>query len=185
MTGFELFKSYRNWTVRAEVGNMTVSQTNAIQKGIFVFDLYRNLPGGTAPKKTGSLNVWVYNLRLDLEYMKLVKKPDYVVRAKCADPEIKPGSKVRFTAELAHEAEDVSISLTTMGVPRLVKVNGAVKIQLKPADMTQKVWTAELEIKNIGIEKAVRRHQLFMKMDVLGGKLNEPVWVGLPYAVTP
>jgi|GEM_PF-506777 len=185
VTDFELFKGYRNWTIRTEIGNMIVSQVNAIQKGIFVFDLYQNLPGGTSPKNPGSLNVWIYNLRLDLEYMKLVKKPDYVVRAECADPEIKQGSMVKFTAELPEEAEDVSISLTTMGVPRPVKVNGAVKIQLKPTDKTQKVWTAEIEVKSIGIEKELRRHQLFMKMDVLGGGLNEPVWVGLPYAVAP
>ena len=185
ITDFELFKGYSNWTIRAEIGNMIASQVTAIQKGIFVFDLYQNLPGGTAPKKAGSFNVWVYNLRLDLEYMKLVKKPDYVVRAECADAEIKPGSKVRFTAELAEEAEDVSITLTTMGVPRPVRVNGTVKIQLQPADRTQKVWTAEIEVKKIGIAKAVRRHQLFMKMDVLGGNLTDPVWVGLPYAVAP
>ena len=117
--------------------------------------------------------------------MKLVKKPDYVVRAECADPEIKPGSKVRFTAELAEEAEDVSISLVTAGVPRPVQVNGKVKIQLKPTDKTQKIWTTEIEIKSIGLKKPCKRHQLFMKMDVLGGDLDEPVWVGLPYGIAP
>ena len=117
--------------------------------------------------------------------MKLVKNPDYVVRAEYADPEIKPGSKVKFTAELAEEAEDVSISLVTAGVPRPVQVNGKVKIQLKPTDKTQKIWTAEVEIKSLGVKKAFPRHKILMKMDVLGGDLDEPVWVGLPYAVTP
>ena len=114
-----------------------------------------------------------------------MKKPDYVVRAECADPEIKPGSKVKFTAELAEEAEDVSISLVTAGVPRPVQVNGKVKIQLKPTDKTQKIWTAEVEIKKIGIRKALPRHRIFMKMDVLGGDLDEPVWVGLPCSIAP
>jgi len=59
------------------------------------------------------------------------------------------------------------------------------KIQLKPTDKTQKIWTAEVEIKSIGIKKAVKRYGLFMKMDVLGGDLDEPVWVGLPYIVSP
>ena len=185
ITDFEMLKGYRNWTLRADLGPMAVSQVNSLQKGIFVFDLYQNLQEKEAAKKSGYLHFWVYNLRLDLEYLKLVKKPGYVVRAECADPEIKPGSKVKFTAELEKEAEDVSICLTTGGNPRPVKVNGAVKIQLKPMDKTQKIWTAEIEVKNIGIAKAVRRHQIFMKMDVLGGELDEPVWVGLPYAVEP
>ena len=89
------------------------------------------------------------------------------------------------TAELENEAEDVSISLITGGVPRTVKVNGAVKIQLKPTDKTQRVWSAEVEIKSIGIKKAMNRHGVFMKMDVLGGELDEPVWVGLPFKVHP
>ena len=44
---------------------------------------------------------------------------------------------------------------------------------------------AEIEIKNITLKKSCKRHQLFMRMDVLGGDLDEPVWGGLPYAVTP
>ena len=185
ITGFEMLKGYRNWTLRTDLGPMVVSQVNALQKGIFVFDLYQNLSEKEAAKKSGYLHFWVYNLRLDLEYLKLVKKPGYVVRAECADPEIKPGSMVKFTAELAEEAEDVSICLTTGGNPRPVKVNGAVKIQLKPVDKTQKVWTAEIEVKNLGIKKPLKRFQAFIKMDVLGGDLDEPVWVGLPYAVVP
>ena len=185
ITDFEMLKGYRNWTLRSELGSMTVSQVNALQKGIFVFDLYQNLPEKEAAKKAGYINVWCYNIRLDLEYLKIVKKPDYIVRAECADPEIKPGSKVKFTAELAEEAEDVSISLFTTGVPRPFKVNGAVKIQLKPTDKTQKVWTAEIEVKSIGIKKPLKRFQSFMKMDVLGGDLDEPVWVGLPCPVAP
>ena len=90
-----------------------------------------------------------------------------------------------MVAELAQEAEDVSISLVTTGAPRPVQVNGKVKIQLKPTDKTQKIWTAEIEIKKISLKKSCKRHQLFMKMDVLGGDLDEPVWVGLPCPVAP
>ena len=185
ITNFEMLKGYRNWTLRSELGPMTVSQVNALQKGIFVFDLYQNLPEKEAAKKAGYINIWCYNIRLDLEYLKIVKKPDYVVRAECADPEIKPGSKVKFTAELAEEAEDVSISLFTTGVPRPFKVNGAVKIQLKPTDTTQKVWTAEVEIRSLGLKKAQARHKTLIKLNVLGGELDEPVWVGLPYPIVP
>ena len=184
ITGLDLLKGYRNWTVAMDLGMQTFQDTTP-QKGIYVFDLYQNLPEKAAARKTSYLDFWVYNLRMDFEYIKLVKKPDYAVRAECADAEIKPGSKVKFRAELAKEAEDVSISMFSNGQPSPVKINGEIKIQLKPADKTQKVWTAEVEFKNIGLRKPCKRHKLFMKMDVLGGDLDEPVWVGLPFAVTP
>ena len=184
ITGIELLNGYRNWTMFMQNGFST-NQVTAPEKGIYVYDLYQNLPEKERARKITNLFVHLYHLRLDFEYMKLVKKPDYVVRAECAGPEIKPGSKVKFTAELEKEAEDVSITLMTTGHPHSVNVNGKMKIQLKPTDKTQKIWTAEIEIKSIGIKKAVKRYGLFMKMDVLGGDLDEPVWVGLPYKVLP
>ena len=122
---------------------------------------------------------------MDLDYLKLVKKPDYVVRTECVDPVIRPGSKVKFTAELKEEAEDVSISLIAGGQLRNIPINGAVRIPLKPIDREGKIWMAEVEIKSLGIQKTIPRHRSFMKMDVLGGELDEPVWVGLPYALEP
>ena len=184
ITGFDLLQGYRNWTFGVD-GLMLTSQVTAPQKGIYVFDLFRNASEKGAAQKAAYLQIWLYNLRMDLDYIKLVKKPAYAVRVECADPEIKPGSKVKFIAELEKEAEDVSVTLTTNGNPRPVQVNNTVKIQLKPTDKTQKIWTAEVEIKKIGIRKALPRHRIFMKMDVLGGDLDEPVWVGLPYAIAP
>lgn len=184
ITGLELLKGYCNWTLAIE-GMLMSSQVTSPQKGIYIYNLFQNLSKKAAARRTAYLNFYLYNLRLDLDYIKLVKKPDYVVRAECADPIIKPGSKVKFIAELEKEAEDVSVTLTTNGNPRPIKVNGTVKIQLKPTDKTQKIWTAEVEIKSIGIPKALPRHWIFMKMDVLGGDLDEPVWVGLPYPVMP
>jgi len=185
ITNIEMLNGYRNWTVLFN-GFFSCAQVTSPQKGIYIFDMYQNLPEKAFNMKAAYLNFTLYNLGLDFDYIKLVKKPDYVVRAECADTEIKPGSKVKFTAELVKEAEDVSITLTTAGQPRPVKLNGVLKIQLKPTDKTQKVWTTEIEVKSIGIAKALkRRHNLFMKMDVLGGDLDEPVWVGLPYPVAP
>lgn len=183
VTDCEIFPGYCSWTVQIGLGPMRVSQVKTPQKGIFVFDLYQNLSEKEAEKKNGYLTVWLNDLRLDLEYMKLVKKPDYVVHAECADPEIKPGSRVKFTAELAEMAEDVSITLVTTEAPRTIKVNGGTKIQLKPVDKAQKLWEAEVQIDSIDIKKPLSRFKCFMKMDVLGGALDEPVWVGLPYPV--
>ena len=183
---FEIFPGYCSWTV-GTTGRcpMSIGQVKSLQKGIFVFDLFQNLPEETDPKKGGTINLWLNNIRLDLGYIKLVKKPDYVVRAECSGPELKPGSKVKFTAELAEEAEDVSITLVSAGVPRAIKVNGGVKIQLKPVDNTLKIWAAEIEIEKLELKKPLKRFKSFMRMDVLGGALDEPVWVGLPYPVEP
>ena len=185
VTGLKVLAGFSSWAAVMPGIQFFSSQSTAPQKGIFVYDLYQNLPEELMETKSVYLHFYLTNLGLDFEFIKLVKKPDYVVRAECADPEIKPGSKVKFTAELAKEAEDVSITLITAGKPRPAKVNGALKIQLKPADKTQKIWTVEIEVKSIGLKKPVKRHQLFMKTDVLGGDLDEPVWVGLPYAVAP
>ena len=183
VTDFEVMPGYSSWTIRVGLGPMLVGQVKTPQKGIYVFDLYQNLSEKEAERNAGYLTLWLNNLRLDLESIKMVKKPGYVVRAECADPEIKPGSRVKFTAELEEAAEDVSITLVTTGVPRTIKVNGETKIQLKPADKAQKIWTAEVEIGSIDIKKSLSRFKCFMKMNVLGGALDEPVWVGLPYPI--
>jgi len=184
ITGFELLKGYRNWTVLMD-GLMSTSQANAPQTGVYVFDLFRNVPEKEAGRNAAYLQIYLYNLGMSLEYIKLVKKPAYNVRVECADPEIRPGSKVKFTAELENEAEDVSLSLSTNYVMTPVNVNGAGKIQLKPVDKTQKVWTAEVEIKSLDLKKAQPRHRTLIKLNVLGGELDEPVWIGVPYPVAP
>lgn len=185
VTGVKVLAGYSSWAATIPGMNFLAGQAVAPQKGIFVFDLYRDLPSEAAAKKTAYLHFYLTNLGLDLEYVKLVKKPDYAVRVECADPEIKPGSKVKFTAELTKEAEDVSLTLTMSGNPRPIRINGMQKIQLKPVDKTQKIWSAEVEIRSIDLKKARKRYGAFLKMDVLGGELDEPVWVGLPCPVAP
>ena len=71
-------------------------------------------------------------------------------------------------------------------------INGDILVQKAPACTIETLAKAvtelfgpETEIKTIGIKKAMNRHQLFMKMDVLGGDLDEPVWCSLPFEVIP
>ena len=184
ITGLEVLKGYCDWRFTVEK-MMTIVQTATPQKGIYVCDLFRNLPETESGRKAAYFYIYLHNLRMDLEYIELVKKPAVLVRAECADPEIKPGSKVKFIAELPNKAEEVSISLIDGRALRPVPVNDAAKIQLKPADETKTTWIAELELKSIGIQNTVSRHGLFMKMEVQGGNLNEPVWASLPYPAAP
>ena len=184
ISGLEMLQGYRNWTVNIN-GWLSSFQAATPQKGIYVYDLFQNLPEKETANLNRYLTFYLYNLKMDLEYLKIVKNPPYTVKAECAGKAIKPGSKVRLTAYLEKEAEDVSISLITNGVPRSIKINGVLKIQLKPVNKTQKVWSTEVEVQSIGIKKAMKRHSIFMKMDVLGGDLDEPVWCSLPFEVIP
>jgi len=184
ITSFNLLNGYRNWTLLVD-GMMSTSQVNAPETGIYVFDLFGKAPEKSAGQKAAYLHVYLSNLGMALEYIKLVRKPAYNVRVECTDPEIRPGSKVKFIAELENEAEDVSLSLSTDYVMTPVSVNGAGKIQLKPTDKTQKIWTSEVEIRSLGLTKAQPRHRTLIKMNVLGGELDEPVWIGIPYPVAP
>ena len=184
ISNLEMFRGYRNWTLTVN-GWLSSVQAATPQKGIYVYNLFQNLPEKEASNLNRFLTFHLYNLKMELEYLKIVKNPPYSVKAECADSEIKPGSKVKFTAYLEKEAEDVSISFITNEVPKSIKINGTHKIQLKPVDKTQKVWSTEVEIKSIDIKKAIKRHGIFMKMDVLGGDLDEPVWCSLPFKVMP
>ena len=184
ISNLEMLRGYRNWTLSIN-GWFSSVQAATPQKGIYVYDLFQNLPEKETSNLNRYLTFYLYNLKMELEYLKIVKNPPYSVKVECADSEIKPGSKVKLTAYLEKEAEDVSITLITNGVPKSIKINGFNKIQLKPVDKTQKIWSTEVEIKSIGIKKAIKRHGIFMKMDVLGGDLDEPVWCSLPFKVMP
>ena len=200
LTGIKLHKDYPYLTFKINNLNMYQGYCNLTflingffssvqeatpQKGIYVYDLYKNLPSKVETNLNRYLTIYLSNLKVNFEYLKIVKNPPYLVKVDCNTSEIKPGSKVKFTAYLAEEAEDVSISLIANGVPRSIKVNGKLKIQLKVVDKTQKIWAAEVEIKNIGIKKALSRHKVFLKTDILGGELDEPVFVSLPYSIAP
>ena len=177
----EHLKGYRNWTLQFENPAFLVSQVTTPQPGIFVFDLFRN-NDVKGSRKAANLFFYVYNMKLGLSEMKLVKNPDYRVDVEAEKKMLAPGDKLKFTVTMKEEAEDVSIRLFTTGVPYPVKLNGLEKIQLKPADKTQKVWSAEVTIETLGVPgKAYKPNSILLKTMILGGTLEEPVWSNLPY----
>ena len=58
------------------------------------------------------------------------------------------------------------------------------KLQLKPTDDTQKVWSAEFEVKTLGPVRRVsefRRNTLMVRATILGGGISEPLWGTINY----
>ena len=58
ITGFDLLRGYRNWTLGV-TGLMGTSQATAPQKGIYVFDLFRNAPETSAARKSANLLIYL------------------------------------------------------------------------------------------------------------------------------
>lgn len=181
----EHFKGYRNWTLQFSNPAFLMSQVTTPEPGIFVFDIFKNTEMKGDPK-TANLFFYAYNLKLLLSEMKLVKNPDYRVDVEAEKKILSPGDKLKFTVMMKEEAEDVSIRLFTAGAPVPLKLNGLEKIQLKPVDKTQKIWSAEVKIESLGIPgKTYKPNSILLKTMILGCSLEEPVWSNLPYGFEP
>ena len=181
ITSVEHLKGYRNWTLQFDNPSLVISQVTTPEPGIFVFDLFKNTEKKGDPKNA-NLFFYAYNLKLGISEIKLMKTPDYRVDVEAEKKILSPGDKLKFTVTMKEEAEDVSIRLFTAGAPESLKLNGLEKIQLKPVDKTQKIWSAEVTVKTLGLPgKDYKPNSILLKTMILGGTLEEPVWSNLPY----
>ena len=178
VTDVDVYKGFVCWTLQIpEI--LTVSSVKP-EKGIYVFNLFPE--GKDKLNKKGKIIkdayiVWyLYNTKLTFSDMRLVKTPDFAVDAVCDSGTINIGSKIKFTVKMKDEAEDVSIRLFTTYLIKPVQINGGTKIQLKPVDKTQKIWSAEVEVKSLNGGKPFKPGSIFMKTAVLGGEIDVPVW---------
>ena len=181
---------YRSWNIRiSALDKFNVGQTSVQETGYFACNVWEGATLKAEPK-TAEIFVYNYTLKLTFSDFKMVKKPDNFIEvtspAFAAKKQYNPGDKVRFTVTLKEPAEDVSIRLRYPDLLAAVKVNGMEKLQLKPIDDTQKVWSAEFEIKSIGPvrgKKEFRRNELLVRATILGGEISEPLWgtINWPY----
>ncbi len=180
----EMYKGYHNWTLQMDNAGIVWSQAGALNPGIFIFDMFAGRKKEKANQKSDNLFIYVYGATLHLNEIKIVKKPDVMieVKEKSGKNGFTIGDTLVFTVTLKEEAEDVSLRLFNSGVPSALTINDLQKIQLKPTDDTQLVWTAELEVKKFGIsEKQYNLHdRIMVKATLLGGATDKPIWTTIP-----
>ncbi|MBE6393939.1 MAG: hypothetical protein E7044_07795 [Lentisphaerae bacterium] len=179
---------YRTWTVRiSALDRFNISQVSVQEPGYFACNVWEGANLKKIPK-TAEIFFYNYTLKLTFSDLKMVKKPDnfIVVSSPAFESKKKysPGDKIRFTVTLKEPAEDVSVRLVYPDLLSAVKLNGMGKLQLKPTDDTQKVWSAEFEVKTLGPVRRVsefRRNTLMVRATILGGGISEPLWGTINY----
>ena len=179
---------YRSWNIRiSDLDKFNVGQTSVQETGYFACNVWE---GANLKKVPTSAEIFFYNYTLKLTFsdLKMVKKPDNFIEvtspAFAAKKQYTPGDKIRFTVTLKEPAEDVSVRLVFPDLLAAVKLNGMGKLQLKPIDDTQKVWSAEFEVKTLGPVRGVkefRRNTLLVRATILGGAISEPLWGTINY----
>ncbi len=183
ISAIEYFPGYRGWTCQISRTGFSVGQTSSPKPGIFTFNVYENAPENSS-KGFNYIRIYNNGMKTVFSGIKMVKKPDYYVEAQSDAFKNKKsftvGDKVKFIVYLKEEAEDVSIRLVSEGTPNVIKINKADKIQLKPIDESQKIWEAEVEIKELHGAKS-KRNAILMQAVVLGGELEVPIWGAIAY----
>jgi hypothetical protein len=179
---------YRSWNVRiGDLDKFNIGQISVQEPGYFACNVWE---GANLKKVPASAEIFFYNYTLKLTFsdLKMVKKPDNFIEvtspAFAAKKQYAPGDKIRFTVTLKEPAEDVSVRLVFPDLLAAVKLNGMGKLQLKPIDDTQKVWSAEFEVKTLGPVRGVkefRRNTLLVRATILGGAISEPLWGSINY----
>jgi len=113
ITGFEQKPSYTAWSF--EIPNLRpFGQTASPRKGYYALNVFDGIPvaaGGAAYDTP--LRLYVYGLKIDLKYLKMVKTPDYCVEvtsaAFYAKKSFASGDELKFTVRMKEPAEDVSL----------------------------------------------------------------------------
>jgi len=158
-----------------------------IPAGIFVKNI--NDRGGVDKEKLCYLTIYAYNSKINVKYIKLVKKPDYYVEMKsdtaAKKQKIEPGDNVTFKAYLKEPAEDVSLRFHHAYMMPQLTVNGEQAVQLKAEEGSDgKIWSATIPLKSIsGNYKLLKPGELLIKTIILGGQVKVPVWGTNTYPV--
>ena len=179
ITGVEEKKGYVGYSMSyTGVPGSTVGQVRNTGKGIFAVKLFEKYPFPN--RKSLAFRIDLYGQKITFDYIKQVKEPEnYVFAESAAFAEKKSfskGDKIKFTVKLADGCEDVTVRLYNPYLLQLLHLNGQDKIQLKPTDDTGKIWSAEVEVKDLkGSLKSSA--SILLKATVLGSEtIKEPLW---------
>jgi len=151
-----------------------------IPSGIFAENI--NDCGGVPQEGLCYLSMYAYNSKINIKYLKLVKKPDYYVEMKsdttAQKQKIELGDNVTFKVYLKEPAEDVSLRFYHAYTMPQLSVNGEQALQLKSEEGSDgKIWSSMISLKSIsGDNKLLKPGQLLIKTVILGGQVKVPVW---------
>ena len=182
---------YRSWSLRiSALDKFNFGQTSVQETGYIALNVWE---GAKLKKDPATAELFFYNYTLKLTFsdLKMVKVPEnYIAVSSPAFTEkgsYGPGDKLRFTVTLKEPAEDVSVRLIHSDLLASVRLNGMEKLQLKPVDDTQKVWTAEFTVKDLTSSRRLKSFSrgLLVRATVLGGSLPEPLWGTVNFSYAP
>jgi hypothetical protein len=156
-----------------------------------VFDMVSHLQTGIfavavrPDKPNPMLGIYLYNSKITLKYLKLVKRPEYYIEL--SSPALKEkgrldlGDALDFRVVMAQPAEDVTLTFFHSYVMPQLRLNGEQKLQLKPADGNRNVWRGSLKVTSCEGHNLKRGEQFapgkfLIKATILGGGLNVPLW---------
>lgn len=167
--------------------SITTSNPNAansdtagkVPTGIFVRNL--NDRGDFTEQKTIYLNIYSYNSKITLKYLKLVKQPECAVEMlpKVSNKtELAANDEVTIKVTLKNPAESVSVDLVRAYAMQPVSINGSSTIALKAEENSgNKVWSAVLPLTSLPAEpKEFLPGQLLFKTTITGNDIKVPVW---------
>ena len=122
---------------------------------------------------TDQLIIRNYNLELDMGPVACVERPSDFAEL------LDLGDRYAVRVTLSAPCEDMCCEFTVdrgRG-PRPYAVNGSSTVALKPVDATRRVWGAVVDVKSVDSpEDAVKRPRIGIKVTVLGGLLDRPIF---------
>lgn len=186
ITGVEHKDGYKALILPNGPSNCSFAQVSNPQKGYYALNIFNGVNATPDVVRSEKLEFFLYGLKLDFKYIKMVKIPDYYVEVTSAAFATKKsfasGDTLKFTVHLKESAEDVSLRLyDSYGVEQLT-FNKQDKLQLQPEGENTKVWTTSVKLESLtGFSgKGV----VMVKAIILGGGFSEPLWgvINYPYS---
>ena len=89
------------------------------------------------------------------------------------------GDPITIRVTMAEPAEDVTVAFFDNYITHAVSLNRNERLQLKPEDKEQKVWSASLTVMDAP-DKYYAPGSFLLKATILGGGLKVPLWTANP-----
>jgi hypothetical protein len=157
-----------------------LAMVSYVQTGRFILRMY---PKALTPPAQTFLAVYLYNTTMTVKTLKMVKQPtdNLEIVPPAGAKVVKPGDEVTFRVTLEKPAEDVTLTFYNSYTMPHVAINDQQRLQLKPEDDAQKIWSAKVKMNTLtapggqeGLDLPVGG--LMVRTTILGGSFKEPLW---------